>query len=137
MIERLFSNSKVLEKALDGSWLRNEAISQNIANVDTPGYKRKTVSFEKVLGEAMDSSSFKGLRTDKRHLPIGGSDVGSVDIGITQDNSSLSMRQDGNNVDIDNEMALMAKNNIQYNMLIQRISGQFQKLKSVIAEGRR
>ncbi len=137
MIERLFGNTRVAEKALDGSWLRNEAITQNIANVDTPGYKRKTVSFEQILGDAIDDSSFKGFRTDERHIPIGGTDVDKVNIEVGQDNSSLSMRLDGNNVDMDNEMALMAKNNIMYNTLTQRLTAEFKKLKSVISEGRR
>ncbi len=137
MIQGLFGSTKVLEKALDGSWLRGEAISQNIANVDTPNYKKKTVSFEQVLGDALDGSSFKGFRTDKRHIPIGATDIDSADIKVTQDNSSLSMRLDGNNVDVDSEMALMAKNNIMYNTLIQKVSGEFRKLKSAISEGRR
>lgn len=137
MIKGLFGSTKVLEKALDGSWMRGEAISQNIANVDTPGYKKKTVSFEQALGEAIDSSGFKGFRTDKRHIPIGSTDFDSTDIKVTQDNASLSMRLDGNNVDVDSEMALMAKNNIMYNTLIQKVSGEFRKLKSVISEGRR
>jgi flagellar basal-body rod protein FlgB len=137
MMQGLFGNARVTEKALNGSWLRSEAISQNIANVDTPGYKRKTVSFEQALEDAMDSSSFKGFRTDKRHVTIGGSSIDSVDIRVSQDNGSLSMRLDGNNVDVDNEMSLMAKNNIMYNTLIQKISGEFRKLKSVISEGRR
>jgi len=137
MIERLFGKSRVLEKALDGAWLRNEAISQNIANVDTPGYKRKSVSFEQVLGDAIDSSSFKGNRTDSRHIPIGGSNIESVDINVTEDNSALNMRLDGNNVDMDAEMALMAKNNIVYNALTQKLTGEFKKLRSVISEGRK
>lgn len=137
MVGWLFNNAKILEKALDGTVLRNEAITQNIANVDTPDYKRKTVAFEKALNDAMDKSSFRGHRTDKRHIPIGGSEVDNVNISVTEDNSALQMRLDGNNVDIEAEMSLMAKNNILYNALTQKISGEFRKLKSVISEGRK
>lgn len=126
VIERLFNRTKIAQKALDGLWLRNEAIAQNIANVDTPGYKRKTVSFEDQLKKAVDGSS-KDL----------GSAADDIKIKITQDNNALSMRLDGNNVDIDSEMAAMAKNNIQYNTLIQGISAEFKKLRSAITEGRR
>ncbi|MDP4179491.1 MAG: flagellar basal body rod protein FlgB [Bacillota bacterium] len=137
MVGRLFNNTRVLEKAMDGSWLRNEAITQNIANVDTPNYKRKEVSFEKALSDAIDTSSFKGFRTDKRHIPIGGSSLENTEINVTEDNSSLDMRLDGNNVDIDAEMALMAKNNITYDTLTQKLNSEFKKLRSVISEGRR
>ncbi len=137
MVGWLFNNTRILEKAMDGSVLRNEAITQNIANIDTPNYKRKAVAFEKALSDAMDSSSFRGFRTDKRHIQIGGSDLNNANITVTEDNTALEMRLDGNNVDIEAEMALMAKNNIIYNTLTQKLSGEFRKLKSVISEGRR
>lgn len=136
MLEKLFNNTKFAAKALDASWLRNDAIAQNIANVDTPGYKRKTVKFEEYLSDALEGNSLKGNLTDKRHIPIGTNNVDNIPIQVTEDNASLSTRLDGNNVDIENEMALMAKNTIQYNTLIQRISGQFKTLRSVIKEGR-
>lgn len=135
MIGKLFNNTKLTEKSLNATWLRNEAISQNLANVDTPGYKRKSVSFEEQLNEA--TAGLKGIRTDRRHIPIGQQDIDSVEIKVVQDNKSLNMRIDGNNVDIDSEMALMAKNTIQYNTLVQTLNGTFGKLRSVITEGRR
>ncbi|MGI6778750.1 MAG: flagellar basal body rod protein FlgB [Acetivibrionales bacterium] len=137
MIDKLTGNTtKILEKALDASWLRNETVSQNIANVDTPGYKRKTVTFEEHLAQEI-STQLTGRRTDRRHIPIGKKSIEDVPINVTQDNKSLSMRLDGNNVDIENEMASMAKNSIKYNFLIQTISGGFNRIKSAISEGRR
>ena len=59
-----------------------------------------------------------------------------VKISITEDESALDMRLDGNNVDIEREMALMAENSIKYEVLIQRMTGTFNKMKSVIKEGR-
>jgi flagellar basal-body rod protein FlgB len=136
MLEKLFNDTKITAKALDATWLRNDAIAQNIANVDTPRFKRKTVKFEEYLADAIDGNAIKGNLTDKRHIPIGTVDVDDISIRVTEDNKTLSTRLDGNNVDIENEMALMAKNTIQYNTLIQRISGQFRTLRSVIKEGR-
>lgn len=138
MIERLFDRTKIVEKSLDATWLRNEAISQNIANVDTPGYKRKTVPFEELLSQAMEgSNNTKPIRNDKLNVvPLAENTIDNLDFKVTEDNSSLSYRLDGNNVDIEGEMASMAKNTIQYNTLIQRISAQFKTLKSVIKEGK-
>lgn len=137
MLGMIFNRTKTVEKAMDASWLRNEAIAQNIANVDTPGYKRKTVAFEQFLNDAIDNNGISGFRTDKRHIPIGRKNVGEVEPEVTEDNSSLSVRLDGNNVDIENEMADMAKNSIKYNVLTQSLSSRFRSMKSVINEGRR
>jgi len=122
MLDKLFDGKKIIHKALDASWKRNEVIAQNIANVDTPGYKRKSVSFEYELRKAMDSKDFKK------------SDVDQIEIKIVLENKNLSMRLDGNNVDIDAEMAELAKNTIKYNALVQ-MSG-FNTLKMVIKEGK-
>jgi len=136
VFEKLTASGKLLEKALDATWVREEVIVQNIANVDTPRYKRKTVAFEKYLSQAMDDSSFKLLTTDRRH--IGSEDaVDEAALRDETDTTSLSTRLDGNNVDIENEMASLAKNTIKYNVLIQSINGGFNRLKHVISEGRR
>lgn len=136
MLDRILFGTKVVEKSLDASLMRNEAIAQNIANVDTPGYSRKTVSFEEQLSDAISKNSFKGKRTDRRHIQIGASSIDEVKINISEDKSSLDMRLDGNNVDIEKEMAQMAENNIKYEVLIQRMIGTFNKMKTVIREGR-
>ena len=135
MIEKIFNRTKVLEKALDASWKKNEVISHNIANVDTPNYKRKTVKFEEFLEDAINSSKIKGSQTHEKHIPIGYDSIDNIKIDISTDYSDYSMRLDGNNVDIENEMAQLAKNNIKYSTLTQRISGMFKSIKSVIREG--
>lgn len=124
-----------MQKSLDAAWSRNEIISQNIANVDTPGYKRKDVAFEEYLINS--KKRITGNRTDVRHIPISPSDIDSVEPTVTQDYSKLSMRIDGNNVDIDTEMADLAKNSIKFNALTQMLNGSFSKIKSVISEGRK
>jgi flagellar basal-body rod protein FlgB len=136
MINRLFSHTRVLEKALDATWLRNEIISHNIANVDTPGYKKYQVNFEEQLKSAMETGTIKGKKTNPKHLNIGANSIYEVQPNITR-TGYTKMRMDENNVDIDTEMANLAKNNIMYNALIQKISGEFRRIKNVINEGRR
>jgi flagellar basal-body rod protein FlgB len=125
MVKSLF-NTQNLEKALDASWTRNEVISQNIANVDTPGYKRKEVKFEEFLNSEMKTSKIQN----------GESRLSGSGMAVVEDNSSSSYRIDGNNVDIEHEMALMAMNTLKYNMMIQKVSGEFTKMRSVIRGGK-
>lgn len=136
MLEKLTRNLNLREKALDAAWTRNEVIAQNIANVDTPGYKKSTVSFEEYLEDALDPDAFKGFTTDSRHIQIGGGDVENAKIRISKQYDNLSTRLDGNNVDIESEMASLAKNDIRYYTLAQSVSGSYQRLKSVIREGK-
>ena len=137
MIENLYANSNILEKSLQASWARNDTIAQNIANIDTPSYKRKDVAFEEYLNDSLGKTNLEGNSTDKRHIAINSKNVDSIQPTITEGNTDISMRIDGNNVDIDSEMAYMAKNTIKYNTLVQLINGNFSKIKNVIAEGRR
>ncbi len=136
MFEKLTDHLKLREKTLDATWARNEVIAQNIANVDTPGYKKSSVSFEEHLDSAMDSSSFRGNTTDSRHIPIGKNRVDKVNIRVAKEYKNLSTRLDGNNVDIEAEMASLAKNDIRYNTLVQSVSNSYRTIKSVINEGR-
>ncbi|HHW30443.1 MAG TPA: flagellar basal body rod protein FlgB [Clostridiaceae bacterium] len=135
MIRGLFNNTRIIEKALDASFLRNEIISHNIANVDTPGYKRYSVQFEEILNGNMEAR-ISGLRTNDVHIPIGKDRKEDIQPKVIRDNRESSMRIDGNNVDIEKEMAEMAKNSIKYQIMIQNINSSFRRLKNVINEGR-
>jgi len=135
MLERLTQHLNLREKALDAAWTRNEVIAQNIANVDTPGYKKSTVAFEEYLDDALDKEGFKGFTTDKRHIKIGSGSLKDAKIRITKEYDNLSTRLDGNNVDIESEMASLAKNDIRYNTLVESIGSGYQRLKTVISEG--
>ena len=126
MLQNILFSKNNLEKAVDASWLRNEVISNNIANVDTPGYKRKTVKFEEFLSSEMKTSKIDNGQTQ----------LNSSEIIVSEDYTSLSYRADGNNVDIENEMAEMATNTLRYNTLIQKMNGEFQNLRNVIRGGR-
>ncbi|SDF38776.1 flagellar basal body rod protein FlgB [Sporolituus thermophilus] len=123
---------KVLERALAAAALRHKVISNNIANVNTPGFKRSEVHFEEHLKQALTGKS--GLsRTHQRHLAAKSDDLSIEIMAVT----NTAFRADGNNVDIDFEMAEMAKNNIYYDAVAQQLYRYFSNLKSVINEGRR
>lgn len=112
LINNMFSSNKLLEKALDASLLKNEAISSNLANVDTPGYKRKDVNFKECLKNASNSNS--------------------IEPKIVTDKENLKYRHDGNNVDVDTEMSEMAKNTIRYNVLISQLNNKLKRMKMSI-----
>lgn len=126
----------VLERSLDAASLRQKVLANNIANIDTPNFKRSDVSFEQTLQAALSGDALSGRRTHERHIPIGAGKLEEVKPHVFQEKHT-SMRQDGNNVDIDDEMTKLAVNQLQYNALIQRINGTFSKLKYAISEGKR
>jgi flagellar basal-body rod protein FlgB len=92
-----------LERAIQGASLRHQALAANIANVNTPGYRRQDVDFHSALQAAM---------------PGGREAVAATEIGAEVD-AAAPMRQDGNSVDIDNEAANLAENALEYEALAQ------------------
>lgn len=129
---KLFSNTiTTLENALNYSSTKQKVIAQNISNADTPGYKAKNVSFQSELNNAI--STVTGQSTNSKHFNIQSSNRAGVT--ITTDRAT-SYNHTGNNVDIDKEMADLATNQIYYNAMIERISGKFNSLQTVIKGGR-
>lgn len=123
----VFDYVSILDKAADASWLRNEAISNNIANVDTPGYKRQDVAFESVLQKALGSNRYKSMDSKV-------SDAKSKNLSVRTytDYSNYSYRLDGNNVDIDNENVYLAENQLKYQGLMTSITQEFTNLQAVM-----
>ena len=117
----------VLTKAADASWTRNEIITNNLANVDTPGYKRKDVSFQNYLLEELTSGDSTSLRTRVNDV-----EVGNLNATVYTDFTELSYRLDGNNVDIDTENVEFASNQLYYQTVLDTINHQFQMLKSAM-----
>lgn len=115
----------VLDKACDASWTRNSVISNNIANVDTPGFKRQDVQFEDYL---MNEVGYTNSLDDE----VAGADLDSLSATTYTDYATVSYRLDGNNVDIDTENAELAKNQIKYYTMLDSITQEFNRLKSVI-----
>ena len=110
----------VLEKAADASWTRNSLISNNIANVDTPGYKRKDINFESIL-----QAELSGEKSLYQAVKSANEELSTLDPQVYTDNASLSYRLDGNNVDIDTEEAELASEQIKYQALTTSISKEF------------
>ncbi len=126
-----FDYVNVMEKAADGAWLRNEAIAHNIANVDTPHYKRQDVSFEAELKHALKASKYVSL-DEKVHNLNDRNRLSHVEPRVYTDYAGFSYRLDGNNVDIDNENVELASNQIKYNAITQSIDQEFKNLRTVI-----
>lgn len=124
----------LMERSLDASALRQKVIADNIANVDTPYYKRSDVKFEELLQSEMNGSSsnstFVGKRTDPRHFYIGTSST-KVEPQIITDGST-AINNNMNNVDIDYEMSELAKNQLRYNVLIQQVNNEFRNVRTVL-----
>jgi flagellar basal-body rod protein FlgB len=124
----IYNYINVLDKAADAANTRNEIISNNIANVDTPNYKRKDVSFQNYLEQALvgDDSLDERVEDINTHL----SDFSGF---VYTDSSTLSYRLDGNNVDIDTENSMLAQNQIRYNALVEQIGQEFARYKTVLS----
>lgn len=131
----LYGNMNLMTSALNGYSARSSAVSQNLANVNTPGYKRETVSFENELKNMISNKNTAvGLeKTNPKHIGPDNSLNGFKPRVVKEE--GYSTRKDKSNVNPDIEMIELAKTNIMYNALIDRISGRFSKLQSVIAEG--
>ncbi|MED2975957.1 flagellar basal body rod protein FlgB [Bacillus swezeyi] len=119
-----------LEGALGQANVKQKVITNNLANVDTPNYKAKRVSFKNVLNE--ESSRLNAIKTDYRHIDFKSNESNYSVVSSNQ----TSYQENGNNVDIDKEMSDMAKNQIQYQALVERMSGKLNSLKSAITGGK-
>ncbi|HHT9126575.1 MAG TPA: flagellar basal body rod protein FlgB [Candidatus Brocadiia bacterium] len=113
----------LLEKVIDASVIRHKVIANNIANVNTPGYKRLDTSFETELKAALKGS--------------GSSDISSIKpkVVVAKNTEKTSQRNDGNNVNIEEEVSELVKNALSYNVFVQLMSKKFAMLKSAIGGG--
>lgn len=142
--------SQVMSKALDGLSKRHKAIASNLANVDTPNYRRRDVSFESALQNAISetksaSSGWRqasndqalSLRTTRPdHIQFGQANA-TVD-GIQPEvieSEDFEYRNDGNSVDVETEMAQLAKNTQHYTALATMQGRSLKGLRSIITGG--
>lgn len=116
----------LLKEGLDAASERSKVSANNIANINTKGYKREYVTFEENLKQSMDGLDLK--KTDDKHMSL---DNNSGDIEVKTDNST-SVKEDGNNVDIENEEVNQAANALMYNALISQASSRLAETKYVI-----
>lgn len=133
----LMKTQFLLEKGLEVASLRRKVIANNIANVDVPHFKRSSVSFESQMKRALDSrrkvEEEEALSTTHpAHIPGRRSiDYRSVRPAVHTDTVS-TMRNDGNNVDIEEEMMELSRNQMSYNLYIDRLGSNYRMLNSMI-----
>ena len=139
VLEQILNSSdfNYLPRAMTAATIRQEVIANNIANVNTPNYRKSAVEFEDLLarelyGEEPDGK-LKMARTHDKHLPFKPFDFHAAPT-IVQDNTTI-MRTDDNNVDIDIEMASMAKNQLYYNTVVTQLGGHVARIKNAISSG--
>ena len=126
----IYNYVNILDKAADAANLRNELLTNNIANVSTQNYKRKDLDFESVLqGElAGEKNLSKAVKKANQNLE-------TLDAQVYTDNASLSYRLDGNNVDINTEEARLAENQIKYQALVDLMNQEFARYNTVLSSG--
>lgn len=128
-INNLSNNSDsydLLKKGLDAASTRGKVIANNIANINTAGYKRSYVNFEDSLNNSINDLELK--KTDGKHID----DTTTGEVQTLQDTSS-SMKSDGNNVDIDTEMVDQSSNNLMYNALVSQINSKLSLTNYIIS----
>ena len=118
----------VLDKAADASWKRETVLANNIANVNTPGYKRKDLDFEGILKQELGRCKHTSLDTkiDNLHMD-------HLNPSVYTDLSNYSYRLDGNNVDIDVEEVEYASEQLRYQGITAGINNEFNRMKTVIS----
>ena len=127
-IKSLFGKTYgTVERSLEIAKLRHGIISSNVANLGTPGYRTKTLDFDKALKDAMGKKTVEMERTHPLHFKA--KRLGTVDYEIIQ--------EDHDGVDIDREMSKLAENNLRYQTSIEALLRKFAALKHAINEGGR
>lgn len=129
------STSRLNESMLDVLSLRNRVIANNIANVDTPRYKSQSVVFQEELRKQLaadDGRNIRLRRTHPKHLPNIAA-PSTVPYKILESTNTV-VNNNLNNVDIDVEMANLAKNQLAYNVIVDRVSGHYKKHKQLLTD---
>lgn len=124
-----FGYVDVLKTAADASWLREEVLTNNIANVNTPNYKRQDVEFTTYLKSALEQA---GTPASTLTQKVNEANLSGITTRTYTENTTLSYRMDGNNVDLSTENAELAAEQINYNALIDSMNNEFTRMKAVL-----
>ena len=123
----------LLGKTLDLRARRQNLISANLANVETPGYTPTDLSFEAELKSALNKGGKAGSTTNPRHIPLkGGSAALELVVGQSVELPGKGTGPDGNGVELESEMGRMAENQIMYNASVQLLTKKFEMMKQAI-----
>jgi flagellar basal-body rod protein FlgB len=127
---------KALATSLNFRQMRQEILSSNVANADTPGYKAKKLDFEEALARAIDIDEQQSLRaSDGRHFNVGGGGFGNLKPEIYDDPNGV-VSEDGNTVDRDKELAEMAENKILYDASVQLLNKKLGLMRYAVSSDR-
>ena len=130
-IDKIFDKTiPGLEKALDLTWKRNEALSSNISNAETPKYRAVDVNFSGELEKAFGELQSTLVKTNEKHMDIGNA---SGQSHLSPDLSGAT-KPDGNNVDIDIQMGRLAFNSGKYTMAANLMRKKLSLLKNAIRD---
>lgn len=131
-LDRVFT---LLERGLDFAAQRQELLASNIANVETPGYKRRDLDFESLLQGLEEQNQDKALhlaRTSPGHLS--GHTKDEESFPVKEEN--ITIRDDGSSIDVEREMATLLENGLYYQTLSKLTAGKFNLLRTVLKEVR-
>lgn len=122
-------NLNLLQKSMDGLWMKQQSVMNNIANYSTPGYKSTYVDFETALRNSING--YNGTNVSDTIEDIWDSEI------VTGRNDDITMRQDGNNVDIEKENMELVRAQLNYYFNVSQMNSYFRKLNMVIWEGKK
>ncbi|AIQ30523.1 MULTISPECIES: flagellar basal body rod protein FlgB [Paenibacillus] len=124
-----------LQGGLDAATKRQSVLANNVANVDTPNFKRSDVSFESFLRqqESGVKPTLSAKVSDSRHFQFG--TVTGVPTAVVSTDETTSMNNNGNNVDMDREQALSAENQLRYNSYVEQLNSQITMMRTVVQGG--
>lgn len=128
--------TQALQTSANMRQLRQNIISSNIANAETPGYHAKKLDFEEALARSLDLDGLRSLSTNhENHIPVGGGSLANVRPDIYE-NPEGQVSNDGNTVNLEKEMSSLAENSALYRAAIQLINKKLGALKYAASEGR-
>ena len=137
-MDRLFfedNGMRQMERFMDLAVQRQKLISSNLSNVDTPAYKTQDIDFEQELQVSLQGQGIQMKVTNDRHLQNAAGFQGQA-TGLVKEVEGLTLRNDLNNVNIDQEMSELSTNAMKFTTVAQMISGKFRSLKATITEWR-
>lgn len=124
---------QALLASLNFRQMRQELISSNIANAETPGYKAKRIDFEDALARAIDLDGQQSLKTNsEKHFNVGGGGFNNLEPEVYNDPNGI-VSENGNTVNRDEEMALMARNKILFDASVQLLNKKLGLMKYAIS----
>jgi len=124
-----------LQGGIDAAYKRQNVLANNVANEDTPNFKRSDVSFESFLQQQESGlkSTLNAKVTDSRHFQFGSNRI--VPSAVVSTDETTSMNNNDNNVDVEREMALSAENQLRYSSYVEQINSQISMMRAVIQGG--